>query len=197
MRIGMMGGAFDPPHNAHVELARLAIAELRLDELRVVPTGMAWHKARPLSAAQHRLAMARAAFAGLPAVAVDSCEIERGGPSYTLDTLRQISKELAPSELFLILGADQARALPHWHGWLQILEIAIICVATRAELTGASLEFVPPPEHRTRFRALALPAMAVSATDIRSRVSQGHDIASLVCAPVARYIHEHHLYQTA
>jgi nicotinate-nucleotide adenylyltransferase len=193
----MMGGAFDPPHNAHVELARVAIAELGLDELRVVPTGQAWHKTRSLSPGHHRLAMARLAFSGVPRAVVDSCEIEREGPSYTLDTLRQLAEQLAPVQLFLVIGADQARALPSWHGWLKILEIAIICVAERADLAGSTPPFVPPPEHRTRFRTLSLPPMAVSATEIRARVSQEQDIASLVCEPVARYIHEHHLYQIA
>lgn len=193
----MMGGAFDPPHNAHVALARVAMAELGLDELRVVPTGHAWHKSRPLSPGHHRLAMARLAFAGVPGAVVDSCEIERDGPSYTLDTLRQMAVRLAPVQLFLVIGADQARALPSWHNWMKILDIAIICVAERAELAGSSPAFVPPSEHRTQFRTLSLPPMAVSATDIRLRVSQQQDIASWVCEPVARYIHEHHLYQTA
>lgn len=193
----MMGGAFDPPHHAHVELARVAIQELALDELRVVPTGEAWHKTRPLTEAWHRLAMTRLAFAALPGAVVDSCEIERSGPSYTLDTLRHIASECPAAQLFLVIGADQARSLPSWHGWMQILELAIICVAERAEPAGINPQFVPPADQRTRFRPLALPPMALSATEIRARVAQGRDIASRVSEPVARYIHDHHLYQTA
>ena len=89
-RLGMFGGAFDPPHNAHVTLAGVAVDQLALDELRIFPTGQAWHKARPLSPSVHRLAMARLAFQGLPRVVVDPRELEREGPTYTVDTLFEI-----------------------------------------------------------------------------------------------------------
>ena len=87
-RIGVFGGAFDPPHLAHMALVKTAVADLQLDELRVIPTGQAWHKPRALSPAHHRLAMAQLAFADLPNVLVDPRETQRVGPSYTVDTLR-------------------------------------------------------------------------------------------------------------
>jgi len=97
-RIGIFGGAFDPPHVAHAALAQVALAELQLDELRVVPTGDAWHKTRALSPAPHRLAMAQLALPSCPGV-VDPREIERAGPSYTVDTLREFNALWPMAEL--------------------------------------------------------------------------------------------------
>ncbi len=196
-RIGVLGGAFDPPHVAHVTLAKTALAELQLDELRVLPTGQAWHKTRVLSPAPHRLAMTQLAFAELPQVVVDAREIERTGPSYTVDTLREFKALWPTAELFLILGEDQAHALPSWHDWQEILELAIICVATRAYSTRASTKFDLETAHLSRFRRLPMPALNVSATDIRARIAAHLSVADLVFEPVARYIAHHHLYQTA
>jgi nicotinate-nucleotide adenylyltransferase len=194
--MGVFGGAFDPPHTAHVALAQTAIAELQLDELRIIPTGQAWHKARPLSPAQHRLAMAQLAFAPLPSVVVDPRETQRAGPSYTVDTLRELRAQWPDADLFLILGGDQARALPTWREWEEILRLAIICVAEREDLTGASPQFIAPKSHESRFRRLQMPVMPVSATDIRARIATHQCVVPLVFEPVARYIDDHHLYQT-
>ena len=129
-RIGVFGGAFDPPHNAHVALAEAALAQLDLTELHVSPTGQAWHKSRTLTPKQDRLAMARLAFSALKGtVVVDSREVLRDGPTYTLDTLRELQQEQPGAQLVLIMGADQATALPTWHGWQDILRTAIVSVA--------------------------------------------------------------------
>lgn len=195
-RIGVFGGAFDPPHAAHMALAQTALAELQLDELLVIPTGHAWHKARPLSSAQHRLAMARLAFADLPRVVVDPRETQRAGPTYTVDTLRELQTQRRGAELYLLIGEDQARALPNWHAWQEILQLAIICVAEREDLTGARPRFKPPKAQESRFRRLQMPVMPISATDIRTRIAAHQSVVPLVFAPVARYIDDHHLYQT-
>lgn len=195
-RIGVFGGAFDPPHAAHVALVQAAVANLQLDELRIVPTGQAWHKARDLSPAHHRLAMAKLAFSQLPRVLVDPRETQRSGPSYTVDTLRELKAQWPDAELFLIMGEDQARALPNWHEWQEVLRLAIICVAEREELTGARPRFIAPKSHESRFRQLQMPAMPISATDIRTRIAAHQCVAPLVFEPVARYIDDHHLYQT-
>ncbi len=196
-RMGVFGGAFDPPHAAHVALVQAAVADLQLDELHVVPTGQAWHRTQALSSAQHRLAMAQLAFSDLPKVVVDAREIERAGPSYTVDTLRELKAESPAAELFLVLGEDQARALTGWRAWQEILQLAIICVAEREDLTGIKPVFLPPKEHESRFRRLPIPAMRISATDIRSRIATHQCVVPLVFASVARYIDLHHLYQTA
>ncbi|WP_447775055.1 nicotinate (nicotinamide) nucleotide adenylyltransferase [Variovorax boronicumulans] len=203
LRIGVFGGAFDPPHNAHVALAEAALAQLDLTELHVIPTGQAWHKSRTLTPKEDRLAMAQLAFGGLTGkVVIDSREVLRDGPTYTLDTLHELQKEQPGAQLVLVMGADQAAALPTWHGWQDILGIAIVSVAYRALSTGDVTRFDPKQlaglPAGARFEALELPAaMDTSATDIRRRVASGVDISSLVPPTVARYIDQHHLYRSA
>lgn len=196
-RIGIFGGAFDPPHAAHLALVNAALADLQLDELRVIPTGNAWHKARPLSPAQHRLAMAQLAFGSVPRVLVDERETHRAGPSYTIDTLRELKEQWPDSELFVFLGEDQARALPTWRDWQQILQLAIIYVADRGDWNRNKPRFVAPKVYETRFKHLKMPHMPVSATEIRTRIAMHQSLGHLVPESVARYIATHHLYQTA
>lgn len=200
-RIGVFGGAFDPPHLAHVALAQAALAQLSLDSLRILPTGQAWHKARALSAPVHRLAMAELAFGDLPNVQVDPREILRAGPTYTLDTLHELQAELPAAQLVLIMGADQAVALPSWHGWTEILSIAIISIAHRVESAAGIARFdpqtLPGLPAAARFETLDLPPMDTSATQVRARAARGDDITRLVPPAVARYIDQHHLYQSA
>ncbi len=196
-RLGVFGGAFDPPHLMHRVLVETALEQLRLDRLQVVPTGQAWHKSRPLTDAVHRVAMARLAFDDLPRVRIDTREIARAGPSYTVDTLRELRSEYARAELFLIIGQDQAQALPSWHAWEQVVALATICVAERADTTAATTtRFQAPDGLQQRFLHLQLPLSDTSATDIRHRASSGQSIVPLVGEPVARYIVLHRLYQS-
>lgn len=183
----------------HLALARTALQQLQLDALYVFPTGHAWHKSRTLSPAVHRLAMVQLAFGDIPNVVVDPREIQREGPTYTIDTLNELRAEQPQAELFLLMGEDQAARLPSWHGWRDIVQAAIISVALRADNTSASSlskpEFVPQSLPSGRFQALHLPPMALSATDIRHRAATSQGIAHLVPEGVARYIDQHHLYQ--
>jgi nicotinate-nucleotide adenylyltransferase len=181
---------------AHVALAKTALAQLQLDELRVLPTGQAWHKTRELSSVEHRLAMTRLAFADLPQVVVDDREIRRIGPSYTIDTVHELQREQPQAQLFLLIGEDQALALSTWHDWQALVQIAIICVAERQDSTRAGMRFSPPDGLESRFQRLQMPALAVSATAIRTHVAAHQGIAPLVGEPVARYIDQHHLFQT-
>ncbi|MDM0013393.1 nicotinate (nicotinamide) nucleotide adenylyltransferase [Variovorax sp. J22P168] len=200
-RLGVFGGAFDPPHLAHVALVQAALAQLQLSELRIFPTGQAWHKARRLSAAEDRLAMAHLAFDGIAGARVDERETLRPGPTYTLDTLRELKREQPLAQPVLIVGADQALALPSWHGFEEILAIAIISVANRAQATGSSGPFdpgvLPNLPSGARFEPLELPSMDVSATDIRARAARGEALGGLVPPAVARYIDKHLLYRSA
>jgi nicotinate-nucleotide adenylyltransferase len=193
-RLGVFGGAFDPPHVAHVALARAAVEQLQLDELRVFPTGQAWHRAGPLTAPEHRLALAQLAFGGLPRTVIDDRELRRPGPTYTIDTLRELKAEQPAAQLFLVMGEDQAVALTRWREWEAIVQLAIICVAERplAEMPAGASSGLPA---QAELRLLRLPSMPESATEVRGRVGHGQAIAHLVPPGVASYIERHHLYQ--
>ncbi len=203
-RVGIFGGAFDPPHMGHHLLAQSALEQLGLDVLHILPTGQAWHKSRPLSPARHRVAMCELAFEDLPKVLIDTREIERQGASYTVDTLLELSEEYPGVALYLIVGADQLLAFKHWVRWPEILDLATLVVAQRspqvvsqpgAPLGNASdLSAVDVP-----FMALKMPLCNVSATTIRARLSSANygdaNLNDLLSADVASYISTHSLYQ--
>jgi nicotinate-nucleotide adenylyltransferase len=198
-RIGVFGGAFDPPHKAHVALAQTALDALELDALHVIPTGQAWHKARTLSAAEHRLAMTRLAFADMPRVVVDDREIKRAGPTFTIDTLHALQAENPDAQLYLLMGGDQFAAFKQWHQWQEIIKIAIIVIAARARFDWAEGQFDTLKELQNSTLMLQMPPMAVSATQIRQRVSSGlgenQALTDLLPNPVAGYIEQHQLYR--
>ena len=193
-RLGVFGGAFDPPHLAHVALARVAIEQLELDALWVIPTGHAWHKTRTLSPAEHRLNMAKLAFSSDAKVFVDDRETRRAGPTYTIDTLNALKAEKPLADLFLVIGADQARSLTTWHRWQEVMQSATICVAGRDNSSLPDGEFAPSNALEGGFLRLRMPLNPISATAIRARVANAEPIAALVGEPVARYIAQHHLY---
>lgn len=193
-RIGILGGAFDPPHLAHVAMAKAAIEQYQLDELRIIPTGEAWHKPRNLSPGAVRLEMARLAFADLQVVVVDDIEIKRHGPSFTFETLRALQSQFPESQFFLFVGEDQGKALGTWREIVEIAQRAIICVAEREtpEPTGPNAS-----THNIPTQTLKLPPLPHSATEVRTRVAQGQPINALVPEAIAMYIDRHHLYQLA
>jgi nicotinate-nucleotide adenylyltransferase len=202
-RIGVFGGAFDPPHNAHLALAQTAIAQLQLDELKIIPTGFAWHKDRPLSAAEHRLKLAQLAFGGLDRINVDAREIKREGHSYTIDTLEALQAEEPDAAFFLLIGGDQLAAFTQWHRWQDILSRATVCVAERPLQASAPADVLALTPALRQSIHLQLPPMTVSATAIRQRIASHTgsphisqpDLAGLVPDAVARYISLHGLYQ--
>jgi len=190
-RIGLFGGSFDPVHNAHVALARLALAELALDELRWVPAGHSWQKARSMTPAVHREAMVRLAIEGTPQFVLDRCELERSGPSYTLDTVRTLQAAEPEAIWFLVIGQDQYAGFHTWHGWQELLGRITLAIANRPDAPLAA----DPQVLRVPHAAVSLPMMDVSSTDIRERIHVGLAITDLVPQAVARYIDQHHLYQ--
>lgn len=196
-RIGVFGGAFDPPHVAHLAIAKAALEQLGLDLLLVIPTGQAWHRASATSDAVHRLAMAHMAFADLERVQIDDIEIRRTGPSYTVDTLLELRQRHLGAEWLLVLGADQAQKLSHWQRWQELLALASISVAGRdGQLTPANQDIAAQhAKAQGRWHDLRLPAMQVSATEVRRRVAAYEDISGLVPEGIARYIAQHKLYQ--
>jgi nicotinate-nucleotide adenylyltransferase len=199
-RLGMFGGSFDPPHMAHLALAQHAVEQFQLDELRIIPTGDAWHKSRNLTPSPHRLAMTRLAFANLQQAVVDTREIDRSGATYTIDTLHELHAEVPDAQLFLFIGADQAQAFKTWHRWQDILGLATVVVAQRP-LDGQG--GTPSQWHNAvspDVQRLDMPSLNVSATEIRAHFAQGsHPTAPMSAwlpAAVQDYIEQHSLYQT-
>jgi nicotinate-nucleotide adenylyltransferase len=194
-RIGLFGGSFDPPHRAHVELARAARDALALDTVLWIPAGDPWQKPRAITAAAHRTAMVELAIRGQARFALERCELNRHGPSYTLDTVRELRARHPQAEFFLVIGADQYANLHTWHGWRELLGEVALAVANRPGT-------LPPPAdevRRTPHTVVPLPMLDISATDIRARMAQGEPARSLapdlVPEAVAGYIDQHCLYK--
>jgi nicotinate-nucleotide adenylyltransferase len=190
-RVGLFGGSFDPVHKAHVALARVALSELGLDEVRWIPAGRPWQKARQLASPTDRAAMVKLAIADEPRFVLDRCEIDRSGASYTLDTVRELQAAQPGAEWFLIIGQDQYAVLHTWLGWQKLLARVTLAVAGRPGAAAEVHADVMQMPHRT----VALPMMDVSSTDIRQRLARGEGIDQLVPPEVARYIDRHHLYR--
>ena len=186
-RIGVFGGAFDPPHRGHMALAQAALQHLDLDLLLVVPTGTAWHKSRPLSDAQHRLAMCALAFGDVPGAQIDDCEILRSGPSYTADTLEALHQAHPGAAFFLLMGQDQAQRLGTWSRAEALPRLATLCVAARA---GSDAQLPPQGLH------VPMPLMPFSSSAIRAAVAATADTSTMLAPAVARYIARHRLYAT-
>lgn len=190
-RVGLFGGTFDPVHRAHVALAHAALQAFDLHELRWVPAGRPWQKLRHITAAEHRVAMVQLATADEPRFSIDRIEIEREGASYTLDTVRTLQTREPDNELFLIIGQDQYAGLHTWDRWQELLARVTLAVANRPGGAAAAAPQVLAQPHR----AVPLPMLDISSTDIRKRVALGQDISQLVPPEVARYIDQHRLYQ--
>ena len=191
-RVGLFGGSFDPVHLAHVALARQALEQLGLDELRWMPVGVAWQKTRALAPAAHRAAMVELAMAGEPRFALERVELERAGPSYTIDTVRALHAAQPDVAWTLVLGEDQFASLHTWHGWRELLGLVRLAVAGRPDTVTT-----PHAEVARAVRdAVALPPMTVSSSEVRDRLARGLSIEGFVPDAVARYIAHHRLYTT-
>ncbi|HEX9166166.1 MAG TPA: nicotinate-nucleotide adenylyltransferase [Gemmatimonadales bacterium] len=185
-RVGLLGGSFDPVHHGHLLVARALREALGLDEVRLVPAGEQPFKAgRHAAAAGDRAAMVCLAVTGEPGLACETAEVDRAGPSYTVDTLRALRERSPGTEWFLCVGADAAADLPAWHEAARIPELATVVVFRRP---GAE----PPPGS---YRYAEVPQIDISATDVRSRVGSGRSIRYLVPEAVADYIATHRLYR--
>jgi nicotinate-nucleotide adenylyltransferase len=190
-RIGIFGGSFDPPHNAHVELARTALRALVLDEVRWIPAGQPWQKARVMTPAAQREAMVHLAIDDEPRFVLDRIELERGGPSVTLDTVTAFQAAEPGAEWVLLIGGDQYANLHTWRHWPDLLDRVTLAVAMRPGTSQAPDAAVRQRPHRV----VPLPMLDISSTDIRRRAARGLPIGHLVPPAVARYIEEQRLYQ--
>ena len=186
-RIGVLGGTFDPPHLGHLILAEHAYDQLGLDRVAFVTAGDPWRKAgRKVTAATLRLAMTRLAVASDHRFYVDAIEVERGGPTYTAETLEALQRSRAGTSLFFLLGADALADMPTWHDPERITAAATLVVAPRIGESAALPEGIVE---------LAMPYIGVSASEIRERVRLGKGIRYLVPEAVATFIDANGLYR--
>ena len=198
MKLGVLGGTFDPIHLGHLAAAEAARSALALDRVLFVPAGDPWLKAgATISPGEHRLAMVRAAIAGVPAYEASTVEVDRPGPTYTEVTLAQLQETYGPdTELHFIVGADTVHDLARWHEPAEVLARCTLVVMGRpaqGELDLSTLDRIAPG---AAARAVAVDLdMEVSATEIRRRAAAGESLAGLVPDAVERYIREHKLYE--
>jgi nicotinate-nucleotide adenylyltransferase len=213
MRVGILGGTFNPPHVGHVALARCALRELGVERVMLMPAREAPHK--PVGedpGPEHRLRMCRLAVAGLEGLTACALEVERAGPSYTVDTLRAMHATHEDTRLTFIVGADAARTLPSWREPGQLLELATFAVAERegagredvlravaAVRSAATATTATDGSAHERFETgvsfLEMGTVEVSSSLVRERVARGEPVEELVGVAVAEYIAEHGLYR--
>jgi nicotinate-nucleotide adenylyltransferase len=196
LRLGVLGGTFDPIHGGHLILGEEARVQLKLDRVLFLPAGDPWRKAgKRISPAEHRLAMTEIAIADNPYFAASRIEIDRSGPTYTADTLAQLHQDQATAtEIFFILGYDALVDLPHWHNPPSILAQAQLALANRPD---------SPPDEALEAQIIALggtidhldmPLIAISATRLRERLALGLSVRYQVPDNVLDYITQHQLY---
>ncbi len=201
MRIGLLGGAFDPPHNAHLEIARRVREARGLHRVDLLVTGESPHAAgKVLSAGvDHRLAMARIAATGQEGVGVEDCETRRRGKSYTVDTLRELAREHPKDEFFFLIGGDMLADLPRWREPEECLRLARFVPVFRPGFTNEVFDrlrnALPAPAiEALRKNVVNIPLMEVSSTAIRAAVAAGESISQWVSPGVDAYIHANRLY---
>jgi nicotinate-nucleotide adenylyltransferase len=194
-RIGVMGGTFDPIHHGHLIAAEEARWQFDLDQVVFVPTGRPWQKPVGVSPAEDRYRMTVLATASNPAFTVSRLEVDHPGPTYTVDTLRRLrAAQPAGTRLFFITGADAVLQILTWKEPDQVLALAEFIAATRP---GFDLDRLigQVPGAAGRVHRIEIPALAISSSDLRSRVARGAPVQYLVPDEVARYIHDHALYR--
>jgi nicotinate-nucleotide adenylyltransferase len=195
-RLGILGGMFNPPHIGHLALARTAASDLGLGQVLLTPVLIPPHKpAKWDPGAEHRMRMCQLAIGNDPHLSVCKLELERQGPSYTVDTLRSINASDPEAELILIVGADMASTLASWREPREILRLASIAVAEREDTSRRDvLDALAPLDGEARIEFVEMPRLDISSSLVRRRLTAGEPIDELVGSEVAAYIAEHELY---
>jgi len=183
--IGILGGTFDPVHNAHLAMARAALEHLKLDQVLFIPTGTTRYRNPALASGEHRVAMLQLGLQGNAKYRVDERELQPGASGYTVDTLKALHAERGDAQLYLLIGADQYAKLASWHRPEEVKRLAKIAVFERP---GIDLKDEDGVER------IPMPAMPISASEIRERAKRGEDLSRLVPPAVANYIARHRLY---
>ncbi|MEO5535283.1 MAG: nicotinate-nucleotide adenylyltransferase [Pseudolysinimonas sp.] len=190
LRVGVMGGTFDPIHHGHLVAASEVQQSFNLDEVVFVPTGEPWMKVA-VTDAERRYEMTVIATASNPRFTVSRVDIERSGPTYTIDTLRDIRKQRPDAELFFITGADAVAQIVEWKDVEELWDLAHFVAVSRP---GHPLSIRELPEQGVS--SLEVPALSISSTDCRRRVGRGFPVWYLVPDGVVQYISKHHLYRS-
>lgn len=195
MRIGILGGTFDPPHSGHLSLARAAMEQLELDEVLFLPASRNPLKSRKVATpGKHRLGMVEALVRNEPKMALSDMELTRGGTSYTVDTLGELQM-VQPAEYWFILGADSLRGLSDWKNPQRLLKLCRLAVAVRPPSTEADLLIRVPEEFRDRIDVVKMSPIDVSSTDLRDRLARKQNVAPWIPVDVLKYISTNQLYR--
>ncbi|MDY0909623.1 nicotinate-nucleotide adenylyltransferase [Microbacterium sp. CFBP9034] len=189
-RIGVMGGTFDPIHHGHLVAASEVAQWFDLDEVVFVPTGEPWQKS-DVSPSEHRYLMTVIATASNPRFTVSRVDIDRSGPTYTIDTLRDLKAQRPDAELYFITGADAIAQILSWRDHDELWDLAHFVAVSRPGHV-LSTDGLPSED----VSQLEIPALSISSTDCRDRVEQGHPVWYLVPDGVVQYIAKHHLYRS-
>lgn len=199
-RLGIMGGTFDPIHYGHLVAAEMARSEFNLSKVLFIPSGKPPHKdRRDISAADLRFEMIERAIQDNPAFDISALELERKGPSYTVDTLRVLRRTWPEHELYFITGTDALREIFSWREAEEILMMTEFIGAARPGFDASDFLLQVQQEHpetQGRIHYLEVPALAISSTDIRARVKRGQPIRYLLPEPVRHFIQQYGLYTT-
>lgn len=198
-RLGILGGTFDPIHLGHLIIAEEARLQLSLDKVLFIPTGQPYlRSSQPSANGQHRLAMVRLAVEDNPRFEVSTVELEREGPTYTVDTLLELREEHGPeAELFLIIGQDSLNDLPRWHRPQELVQLCTLVVAPRpgANPVREDIARSAVPGVAANARILRSPLIGISGTELRRRAGAGVTLRYWVPPAVEEYIHAHRLYR--
>jgi nicotinate-nucleotide adenylyltransferase len=192
--VGIMGGTFDPIHLGHLVAAEQARADLGLDEVVFIPAGSPYQKQDGTTPGEHRYLMVVLATAANPAFSVSRAEVDRGGPTYTVDTLRRMRERAPGDRLFFITGADAILNILTWRDAEECLRLAEFVAARRP---GYDLGALDAAGLTGRVRILDVPALAISSTDIRERFASGRSVSYLIPEAVEQYARKHGLYHVA
>jgi nicotinate-nucleotide adenylyltransferase len=197
MRVGILGGTFNPPHLGHLVAAQEAYRELGLDQVLLIPASTPPHKpVEDEPGARHRLELCRLAVGDDDRFSVSDLELQREGPSYTVDTLQILKDHASSNDLFLILGGDIAAGLPRWHEPERVLELATVAVAKRRGTAREAVEeALAGLKGGERARFFEMPGIGISSTMVRHRVRCGQPIRYFVPDGVKQYIETHGLYR--
>lgn len=195
-RLGIMGGTFDPPHWAHLIMAEQAASLFNLDTVLFIPSGSPPHKSsNSVTDPEHRYAMTLLSTYSNPRFFVSRIEIEREGPSYSVDTIRHLKEIYGPdTEIFFIIGADEALDIPSWHEAESLPDLTTFIAAPRPGYELPELINSLPEWFSRAVRMLSMQPVYISSTDLRTKLSHGESIKYLVPREVEYYIHKHKLY---